>query len=135
MNERNMKAYHYEFDKTGFDTIDKILSAVACAGRAFHFTEDWNDEVEFGYGDHEGTSPVEWIQNAANEAAGVWNRCSVNTDKSSDPDKMAKMIAAARNDALHEAAECVAMEWANDAMPCDGVGEHLRQFIIALIKE
>lgn len=64
-----MDAYYYGFDMTGIAIIDRILSAVACAGKSFHHTQDWNDEVS-PYGEHlRGNSPVEWIQNAANDAA------------------------------------------------------------------
>ena len=67
-NKLRMDAYYYSFTETGNPEIDKILSAVACAGKAFHHTDQWNDENEFVTG-HEGATPVEWIQNAANEAA------------------------------------------------------------------
>jgi len=65
---RRMDAYYYSFDPTGVDLLDKVLSSVALAGKAFHHTEDWNDQVAPS-GDHTGGSPAEWIQNAANEAA------------------------------------------------------------------
>lgn len=65
-----MSAYYYGFTHTGVEQIDKILSAVACAGKAFHHTDCWNDET-FPYEGHTGASPIEWIQNAANEAATV----------------------------------------------------------------
>lgn len=65
--ELRMDAYYYGFEKTGNPAIDKILSSVACAGKAYHHTECWNDEAG-DYG-HEGKSPVDWIQNAANAAA------------------------------------------------------------------
>ena len=66
-----MRAYYYGFTKTGNEAIDKILSAVACAGKAYHHTQDWGDENEFiGTPEgHTGTTPVDWIQNAANDAA------------------------------------------------------------------
>jgi len=67
MTERRMCAYYYEFEPTGVDCIDKILSAVACAGKAFQHTRDWTDDSE--HDDHTGGTPVDWIQNAANEAA------------------------------------------------------------------
>lgn len=47
-----------------------ILSAVACAGKAFHHTEQWNEEAEWP--SHEGDTPIDWIQNAANAAAKAW---------------------------------------------------------------
>ena len=63
-----MDAYYYGFDETGLPAIDRILSAVACAGKAFHHTDQWTEDCA-AYLGHVGTSPVEWIQNAANDAA------------------------------------------------------------------
>jgi hypothetical protein len=68
MTERRMEAYYYEFKPTGVDCIDKILSAVACAGKAYQSTEDWYEDC-YPWDDHTGMTPVEWIQNAANEAS------------------------------------------------------------------
>jgi hypothetical protein len=72
MTDRRMDAYYYGFERTGVDCIDKILSAVACAGKAFHHTESWNDDVKVSWNDHTGGTPVDWIQNAANKAAEVY---------------------------------------------------------------
>lgn len=63
-----MDAYYYGFDRTGVDEIDLILSALACAGKAYHHTEDWNENA-YALSYHEGDTPVDWIQNAANKAA------------------------------------------------------------------
>lgn len=71
-----MNAYYYGFEPTGVVEIDRILSAVACAGKAYHHTESWGEEV-MAYGtptgapEHflRGKTPVEWIQNAAKDAA------------------------------------------------------------------
>ena len=72
-----MDAYYYEFDPTGVETIDRILCAVASAGKAYHHTNNWTDE--HGPRDNcEGNTPVEWIQNAANNAATKTNN---NTQK------------------------------------------------------
>jgi hypothetical protein len=75
MNEEKkplrMDAYYYEFNPTGIPEIDRILSAVACAGKAFHNTDCWYEEST-PYPGHEGRNPVEWIQNAANDAAKSW---------------------------------------------------------------
>jgi peptidyl-tRNA hydrolase len=68
MIERRMDAYYYSFDSTGVEVVDKILGAVACAGKAYHHTDDWMEETN-PYDDHTGETPVEWIQNAAKEAA------------------------------------------------------------------
>ena len=62
-----MDAYYYGFNPTGVGPVDKILSAVACAGKAYHHTKDWGEAAS--YTPHTGACPVEWIQNAAKEAA------------------------------------------------------------------
>ncbi len=67
MTELRMNAYYYGFYKTGVAEIDKILSAVACAGKAWHHTEGWMEKSQWP--PHIGDTPEEWIQNAANEAA------------------------------------------------------------------
>lgn len=57
-----MDAYYYGFTFTGRIEIDRILSAVATAGKMYHHTSDWNEAEN-------GPAPVEMIQTAANEAA------------------------------------------------------------------
>jgi len=69
--DMRMDAYWYGFDKTGVAEIDRILSAIACAGKSFHHTEFWSD-VAGDYPGHKGKTPIEWIQNAANDAAKTW---------------------------------------------------------------
>ena len=68
MTERRMEAYYYSFDSTGSDPVDKILGAVACAGKSFHHTDDWYEHAS-PQDDHTGGTPIDWIQNAAIEAA------------------------------------------------------------------
>ena len=64
-----MDGYYIGFDQTGVFEIDLILSAIACAGKAFHHTADWGDELP-PYDDRfRGACPLDWIQNAANDAA------------------------------------------------------------------
>jgi len=60
-----LDAYYYGFLSTGVIEIDRILSAVARAGKSFHHTEYWSDDdaVTLGY------SYSDLIQAAANEAA------------------------------------------------------------------
>jgi len=41
-----LDAYYYGFDPTGVEAIDRILSAIACAGKAYHLTEDWQEQCE-----------------------------------------------------------------------------------------
>lgn len=64
-----MSAYYYSFEPTGVIEVDRILSAVARAGKAYHHTEQWDEPA---YGGE--TSPVDWIQAAANAAGAVWER-------------------------------------------------------------
>lgn len=64
-----MNAYYFGFVPTGVELIDRILSAVACAGKAYHHTEDWGSETERYEDVFRGTSPVEWIERAAQDAA------------------------------------------------------------------
>src|SRR5687768_11773176 len=55
--DMRMNAYHYSFDTTGILEIDKILSAVACAGKAYHSTSEWHEDTD-PYRPHTGQSPV-----------------------------------------------------------------------------
>ena len=58
-----MDAYYYSFEETGCLDIDKILSAVATAGKAHHHTDEWNDT------DDGEPSQIDYIQDAACGAA------------------------------------------------------------------
>lgn len=69
-----MSAYYYSFEPTGAPSIDRVLSAVACAGKAFHSTDEWSSACEAYMSETKGNSCVEWIQNAANEAADERNQ-------------------------------------------------------------
>jgi len=64
-----MDGYYIGFDRTGVFEIDLILSAVACAGKAFHHTADWSDDCGVYDDRFRGKSPMDWIQNAAIDAA------------------------------------------------------------------
>jgi hypothetical protein len=66
-DKMRMDAYYYRFEKTGVIEIDRILSAVAMAGKEQHSTERWTENA---WG--EDNSPVNWIQDAANAAAEKW---------------------------------------------------------------
>lgn len=78
-----LDAYYYGFEPTGDEQIDRILSAVACAGKAYHHTECWGDEIVYGTPNGapelflRGSTPIEWIQNAANDAARARNSASL----------------------------------------------------------
>ena len=60
-----MNAYYYSFDETGVIEIDRILSAVACAGKGYHHTDMWGEANEY----MDGKSYIDLIQDAANAAA------------------------------------------------------------------
>ena len=64
-----MEAYYYEFKPTGVELVDRILSAVASAGKSYHHTEDWNESGAGKEGFLRGDTPIDWIQNAAHDAA------------------------------------------------------------------
>lgn len=61
--ELRMNAYYYGFTPTGVREIDEILSAVACAGKAYHHTDNWADS------DKDEPSWADLIQEAADRAA------------------------------------------------------------------
>lgn len=63
-DDLRMRAYYYGFKSTGIRDIDKILSAVAIAGKAFHSTDQWIDEMY-----EEGVTAEKLIQYAADTAA------------------------------------------------------------------
>ena len=78
-----MQAYYYSFTPTGVEAIDRLLSAVAWAGKAYHHTDGWTDEVYDLNAAGEkvprpyepflrGWTPAEWIQNAAVDAAAAF---------------------------------------------------------------
>lgn len=64
-----LEAYYFAFEPTGDEAIDRILSAVACAGKVYHQTREWSETPGATPGHLRGDTPVEWIQNAANDAA------------------------------------------------------------------
>lgn len=71
-DQLRMNAYYYSFEKTGVVEIDRILSAVAMAGKAYHGTDQWGDGTytyteQLTYGGK--ITPVELIQEMANRAA------------------------------------------------------------------
>lgn len=66
-----MSGYLY-FQSSGVAEVDHILSALESAGTMFHHTEQWGESCgALVRGGHRGESPLEWIQNAANDAARV----------------------------------------------------------------
>ena len=62
-----MDAYYFGFDRTGNILIDRILSAVAVAGKWAHHTEQWNDDEDWK--GEPMISQASRIQAAANAAA------------------------------------------------------------------
>ena len=78
--DRRMDAYYYSFAPTKSAAVDKILGAIACAGKAFHHTNDWADACN-PYDDHTGHTPVEWIQNAAIEASAQFTALTAEAER------------------------------------------------------
>jgi hypothetical protein len=65
-----MGAYYYTFDTTGCEPIDRILSAVAIAGKCAHHTESWNEH-----------GCVDEIQREAANAAATITRLTKERDE------------------------------------------------------
>ena len=65
-----MQGYYIGFDPTGIGVIDRILSSIAQAGKAYHHTDSWNEVMEYDYGlIRKGETCEDAIQRAANDAA------------------------------------------------------------------
>lgn len=74
-----MEAYYYGFTPTGVEAIDRILSAVACAGKAYHHTDSWTEEIPTPYEPFlRGRCAAEWIQYAAEDAALAYRAAVLN---------------------------------------------------------
>ena len=68
--DMRMQGYYIGFDPTGIGVIDRILSAIAQAGKAYHHTDSWQEVMEYDYGlIRKGETCEDAIQRAANEAA------------------------------------------------------------------
>lgn len=80
-----MRAYYYSFCPTGVAAIDRILSAVACAGKSAHYTMDWTDDVGPYHDGLRGSSPIEWIQFAADDAAAVFTASPAPPEQAAQP--------------------------------------------------
>lgn len=65
-----MNAYYFGFTATGVELVDRVLSAVAHAGKGYHHTESWTEPTE-NYGPFRGGEYgyAGWIQRAAEDAA------------------------------------------------------------------
>lgn len=72
-----MDAYYYGFDKTGYIEVDRILSAVAVAGKAYHHTEGWHEQAS----EDGEESYVDKIQKAALEASSRLSHLSAVNEK------------------------------------------------------
>jgi len=64
--DRRLDAYFFSFEPTGVVEVDRILAAIARAGKAYHSTEMWDESSDY---EDDGPSFIELIQSAANSAA------------------------------------------------------------------
>lgn len=71
--DRRLDAYYFGFRATGVQEIDRILAAIARAGKAYHSTESWD---EGDWDDPDGPSFIDTIQSAANSAAAQYPQVS-----------------------------------------------------------
>jgi hypothetical protein len=60
-----LQAYYFGFSPTGCEPVDRILAAVASAGKSAHNTADWNDPDASWHSE----TAIEAIQRMADEAA------------------------------------------------------------------
>ena len=74
--ELNLCAYWYSFTFTECDPVDRILHAVARAGKGHHSTEYWADT-----GNEGEPSYIDRIQDAANIAADAANATAAERDR------------------------------------------------------
>ena len=58
---KDLNSYYFSFEKTGNEKVDNLLYAICRAGKAFHSTSQWNDEVGEIYKNVKGDTPIEWI--------------------------------------------------------------------------
>lgn len=63
----SLSAYYYSLEKTNVPEIDEILATVAFAGKMYHHTTDWEDNLW-----DEPISVVDMINEAARRAAEAW---------------------------------------------------------------
>ena len=64
--------YYLHFNPTGVPEVDRILSAVGLAAKAFHHTEDWNADLDWDHGPiSKGETCADFIQRAADDAAAI----------------------------------------------------------------
>lgn len=71
MNDQlDLESYYFGFTATGIFEIDHVMYAIARAGKTFHSTSQWQDELPVGYYSNlEGETPEQWIQNSFNKLA------------------------------------------------------------------
>ena len=79
-SDARMDAYYYGFTRTGVGLVDDILSAVAKAGKSYHGTDMWNEELS------EGGTCESRIQDAADAAAEQIRAALSDTDTDADTD-------------------------------------------------
>ena len=67
-----ISSYYYNFEATGNKEVDTLLYAIAQA----HSTSQWTEETEWKSTANtlKGKTPVDWIQNAANDLANSINK-------------------------------------------------------------
>lgn len=120
--EYRMDAYWYGFSPTGLDIIDTILSAVACAGKGYHSTEQWNEDSDPRHDRLRGTTPVAHIQNAANDAAAAIRAASPAAPAQPEGgEAVAKLLARAAEVVCHDI-DCLAIGGnGDDDCRCDAV--------------
>lgn len=69
--DRALTGYYIGFDSTGEQSVDRVLSMVARAGKAYHSTEYWSDDVDNPWGLTDGDPDAGYSWNDLIQAAGT----------------------------------------------------------------
>lgn len=86
-----LSAYYYAFEATGCDPIDRVLSAVAVAGKTAHHTEAWGEhgcDAEIQREAERAAQEVERLRGPLKEALGLAPRLARH-DRSHDWQRLA----------------------------------------------
>lgn len=125
-----MQAYYYGFSETGKRPIDLILSAVACAGKSYHSTEDWLNECQ-SWTHLRGNTPADWIQNAADDAAADYDALQARVV---ELDSLSMLSAKELGECMQQRDTALA-DLATAREECERLRGLLRRVLLALIPD
>lgn len=90
--EWRMQGYYIGFEPTGLAAVDRILSSIAQAAKAYPHTDCWQEVMDYDYGlIRKGETCEDAIQRAANEAAAAI-RATVTPPADARRDRVAEAL-------------------------------------------